>query len=411
MMGENYRMKNRIIAAFVAALALFSASGAGAIQQANVPPKFALTWGAFAATPYIRSIPQPSQIGITNCSASLTDGFPPLTFVPAAAGGCAPFGQDFNGILRQITQWDQWTSAGGPTFYDATFATGAANGYPKGAILQSTIVPGDFWLSTADNNTSNPDTGGTNWVPLPSTYQTGSIAWTWTTVPSGWVNLNASTTIGNASSGATVANSTTQLLYVLLWNNCSNTQCPVTGGRGANAAADYAANKQIAVFSMAGSMQIGNDQGTGVLNGLPVIFGSGPNFNLSLVGEVFHTNAVGELPAHTHNINITSSIESAAHTHTGSGTTGNDSPDHFHSVEGFGGGGANVAGGGSFNNSSVNTSGANTRHQHAYSFTTSTESANHTHVVNGATDGGNGLFNTPANNTPRAMVGIWMIKL
>jgi len=55
--------------------------------------------------------PQASQIGITNCAASLTDGFPPLTFVPVAQGGCPPFGSDFNGILRQITQWSQWMQA------------------------------------------------------------------------------------------------------------------------------------------------------------------------------------------------------------------------------------------------------------------------------------------------------------
>jgi hypothetical protein len=361
-----------------------------AMQQANTPPKFPVVWGASAATPYIRSIPQVSQIGIINCAASLPDGFPPLTFVPASAGGCPPFGQDFNGILKQITQWSQWYSAGSPIYYDATFATGAANGYPNGAVVQSTIVPGDFWLSTTDNNTSNPDAGGANWVPLPSSYQTGSVSWTWTTVPSGWVNATAGTTIGNASSGATLASSTTQLLYVLLWNNCSNSQCPVTGGRGANAAADYGSNKPIQVINMSGSMLIGNDQGTNILAGLPVISGLGPNNNLSIVGEVFHTLTTAQLPAHTHN-------------YSGSGTTGSENLSHSHAETAFmtsSGVTAAASGGPAF-------LGANTGGQ-----STGPESANHQHGFSwsGTTDAGTGGGGA-ANNTSRSVVGLWMLKL
>ena len=90
------------------------AAPALAVTQASSPPKFPLVWGQNAATAYIRSIPQNSQIGIQNCAASLNDGFPPLTAVPIAAGGCGPFQQDTNGILKQITHWSQWYSAGGP---------------------------------------------------------------------------------------------------------------------------------------------------------------------------------------------------------------------------------------------------------------------------------------------------------
>jgi hypothetical protein len=39
-------------------------------------------------------------------------------------------------------------------------------GYPRGAIVQSATVLGRFWVSTADNNTTNPDTGGANWLSV-----------------------------------------------------------------------------------------------------------------------------------------------------------------------------------------------------------------------------------------------------
>jgi hypothetical protein len=149
------------------------------MQSSGIPAKFNIPWGNAAVAPYIRAIPQASQIGIQAGAASLTDGFPPLTFTPVGAGGADPWGADFNGIFNQNTAWLRWLHAGGPINYDATWAASAANGYPKGAILQSTVVPGKMWLSTAENNTNNPDTGGANWTdvapPLPRGYIDGAI--------------------------------------------------------------------------------------------------------------------------------------------------------------------------------------------------------------------------------------------
>jgi hypothetical protein len=68
-----------------------------------------------------------------------------------------------------------------------------------------------------------------------------------TTADTGWVLMN-DTTIGNASSGATGrANADTSALFTLLWTNTADAQCAVSTGRGASAAADYAANKTIAL--------------------------------------------------------------------------------------------------------------------------------------------------------------------
>lgn len=130
----------------------------------SIPPKFNIPFANSAGAGFITPIPQASQIGIAAGRASLTDGFPPLTFIPVTAGGVPPFGADFNGLLNQITAWNQWQQAGGAVQYDAGFAT-AIGGYPKGALLSST-TQGILWVSTVNNNTTNPDSGGSNWVSV-----------------------------------------------------------------------------------------------------------------------------------------------------------------------------------------------------------------------------------------------------
>jgi hypothetical protein len=140
---------------------------------ASAPTKFPTPWAYSAGGAYIRTPPQASQIGVQNGAASFTDGFPPNCFITTAAGGSWPWGQDFNGLLNKITSWNQWHQAGAPLYYDATFAT-AIGGYPKGAVLASVVVTGMAWISTVDNNTSNPDTGGANWTTIYA------LAHTWT---------------------------------------------------------------------------------------------------------------------------------------------------------------------------------------------------------------------------------------
>lgn len=132
------------------------------MQASNIPAKFPLPWANNAGPTFINTIPTASQIPTNNGFASLTDGFPPLNSTPVAAGGVPPRIQDWNGILHQVTQWNQWQQVGGPVTYDATFQT-AVGGYPNGAIVQSVTTPGLYWRSTADNNATNPDTGGSGW--------------------------------------------------------------------------------------------------------------------------------------------------------------------------------------------------------------------------------------------------------
>jgi hypothetical protein len=140
-----------------------------------VPTKFPIPWANGAGGGFIRPIPVASQIGITPGAASLTDGFPPLTFDPSGSGGIAPFGQDANGIFNQITKWSQWQAAGGPIIYDSGFSA-AIGGYPKGAMLMSSVTPGLVWVSTAENNGTDPDGGSpANWTTLAGASLAGDV--------------------------------------------------------------------------------------------------------------------------------------------------------------------------------------------------------------------------------------------
>lgn len=129
------------------------------MQSSNQPGQISV---AFATSGQKQPIPVASQIGIEDGRASYQDGFPPLTRTPLAAGGVPPFGTDMNGILNAITLIQRWQSAGGSFKYDATFAT-SIGGYPKGAVLLRADATG-YWQNTTENNTNNPDTGGSGWI-------------------------------------------------------------------------------------------------------------------------------------------------------------------------------------------------------------------------------------------------------
>ena len=147
-----------------AALLLASLNFAAAMTRAGAPAKFSIPFASSAGANYITyPLPTASQIGIKNCAASLTDGEPPLTMQSAASGGCAPFGQDFNGILKQITQWNQQTGMGAAPAYDSAFSS-SISGYPEGSILSQASNPSCFWISQSDNNVTDPDTGGAGWT-------------------------------------------------------------------------------------------------------------------------------------------------------------------------------------------------------------------------------------------------------
>jgi hypothetical protein len=171
------------------------------------PNKFNFAWGYGQSAPYIRAVPLTTS---TPGAASIQLGYPAVTFTPTGAGGIPPDGADENGILNQITLWLQWFNGGGPIFYDSVWA-GATGGYPKWSMLSNAATPGLFWISTADGNVSNPDTGGAGWVAFPSfqTAATASDIWLGTDI----TKPLTSGALAGASAQQTVADAAT-----IAWN-------------------------------------------------------------------------------------------------------------------------------------------------------------------------------------------------
>jgi hypothetical protein len=130
-------------------------------------------------------------------------------------------------------------------------------------------------------------------------WSTGDAKLTLKVVPdAGWIMCDDGT-IGDASSSATNrANADTAALYSLLWNNISNSWAPVTGGRGASAAADFAAHKPI---------KLNRTLGRAI-----AIAGSGSSLTARALGEFLGeegvTLTVDGMPAHTHGIKTGSGV-------------------------------------------------------------------------------------------------------
>lgn len=122
-------------------------------------------------------------------------------------------------------------------------------------------------------------------------------------IPTGFIRLEGRT-IGNASSGASErANADCEALFILWWNDFSNTILPIytssgaVSSRGSSAAADFAANKRLAVFDTRDEffrfMGSGRDLGS---------------TQAQLVGTHGHSASGSfsgnSLPGHSHSLNL-----------------------------------------------------------------------------------------------------------
>jgi microcystin-dependent protein len=155
-------------------------------------------------------------------------------------------------------------------------------------------------------------------------FSTGmTMSYAGATAPTGWVLLSGRT-IGSASSGATErANDDTQNLFTQLWNDFADAQCAVSGGRGASAAADWAANKTIALPDARGRTLVGKDDMGGTTASRITNGGSGiTGTTLGISGGAeTHTLTSAQMPVHSHGVS---------------------DPSHAHSTPGSTGGGGNV---------------------------------------------------------------------
>lgn len=138
---------------------------------------------------------------------------------------------------------------------------------------------------------------------VSSTEPTGIVKdYVGTTAPSGYVLLSGRT-IGDASSGATErANADTSDLYTLLWNSMANAEAAVSTGRGASAAADFAAHKTIALPDARGRVIVGKDNMGGTTASRITSAGSGVvGTTLGVAGGAeTHTLTESQLASHTH---------------------------------------------------------------------------------------------------------------
>ncbi len=261
------------------------------------------------------------------------------TYICLVAHTSGTFGTDFG-----AGKWELFSAKG---------AAGAGTGDMLGSNNLSDLT--DFTVARATlgvQPTASPTFTGTVTIPTPvgasdttvaattewvrdtiaalaSVIPTGvSADYVGTTAPTGWVLLSGRT-IGSASSGATErANADTETLYTLLWNSMSNTEAPVSTGRGASAAADFAANKTLTLPDARGRVVAGKDDmggstasritnaGAGIVGTTLGVAGGAQNVTL--------TAAESGLPSHTHAIYI-----------AGGGGTGSDARADFSVSTGF----------------------------------------------------------------------------
>ncbi len=120
--------------------------------------------------------------------------------------------------------------------------------------------------------------------------------------PSGWINANGET-IGDPNSEATgLADTICQPLFMHLWNSFNNTICPVSGGRGASAIADWDAHKTIRLPDLRGRTTFGYESIPLETSGR--ITSASVTGDLSTVGltggSEKHALTADEMPPHYH---------------------------------------------------------------------------------------------------------------
>jgi hypothetical protein len=126
---------------------------------------------------------------------------------------------------------------------------------------------------------------------IDSTARTGDIKTSLiSSAPLGWVAMNDGS-IGNVGSGATNrANADTFQLYKTIWDGVLDAWAPVSTGRGANAIADFIANKTLTLPRSLGRVMGGAGAGAGLT----------ARALGQYLGEENHTLTIAEMPSHHH---------------------------------------------------------------------------------------------------------------
>lgn len=231
----------------------------------------------------------------------------------------------------------------------------------------------------------------------------------------GWLRLNAQT-IGDTTSGATSrANGDCQNLFITLWNK--DPTLVVSGGRGASAAADWAASKTLTLPDYRGKGFCGVDgMGSALAGVITAATTPTPNQIGTIVGTEAVVLSTTQLPSFTPTVTIAAA---GGHTHTGvtdSQGIHNHSytdPGHLHAFAKAFSVGLGSGGGGGFSSYiadntataqigiTITSAGAHTHNLVVNAV------ADHTHIATAAPIGGG----TSHPNMAPAVLGYWHIKL
>lgn len=226
--------------------------------------------------------------------------------------------------------------------------------------------------------------GGGGSVDPTTIYQTGDLKPRYDdSAHAGFVRCNGRT-IGRSTSGATErANADCQALFEYLWNkDAGKNKLTISGGRGVSAAADWAADKTIALPGVNGRTVGGLDGmgNTPAGNLTEAFFGSDPNVLGAIGGSEKHQLTQAQLPGY--NLTGTTDTQSAIHRH-----------EYLQPATYTGLTGGGIA--------PVGWQGGPT------AIDTSQEKSLHTHTITIPSGGGNAAH----NNTPPMIVVGWYIKL
>jgi microcystin-dependent protein len=208
-----------------------------------------------------------------------------------------------------------YTYAAGTTTPLATYTTAAAAVENANPVILDANGRGTIYLSSSSYKIVVKDANDVvqytedNIAPqsVDSGFTTGDVKTTLKIVAdSGWVLMDDKTIGNNASSATGRANDDTEALFTLLWNNTANADCAVSTGRGASAAADFAANKTIALPKTLGRALAGYGSGSGLT----------ARALAAITGVESHVLTEAQMPSHTHT--------QVAHDHT--------DPGHSHGI-------------------------------------------------------------------------------
>lgn len=250
---------------------------------------------------------------------------------PTASTDAATKGYvDTNTVGGQVSQAQAYATAAAASAAAAAASAAAVGSFDPTTYYTKTQSDARYYTQSNTYTQSEVNAAIASAVAAANPFITGDFIMSLSAAArTGWVLINDGTLSKAGAGGTTLASADAGNLYAFLWNNFNNTLCPVSTGRGASAAADFAAGKTLTMTKMLGRAL--------------VVSGSGSGLSARTLGDIAgaetvavplknHTHAAGSLsvsiaaaiaPDGTTAPKLTySSTTDSTHTANASGTTG-----------------------------------------------------------------------------------------